>query len=125
MQTNSTGSTTLRFLRHETDAWKRQLAFISEEHIQLKRLLADALAQPMDSSLLLAAEQFHTDLLREGEILNLLRNDVSVFDEDLQRNPLPAGVKSGRQRIGEEINAATAALQRLKDAFNRLLPDQC
>ena len=66
----------LKQLQHESDTWKRSLAFMMDENVQLKNRLAEILKPDFDNSLLDDIEIFQTNFLREDEVISLLKTTL-------------------------------------------------
>ena len=72
-------------IQHESDTWKRLLAFMMSENVYLKERLANVLKYDFDKSLLETLEFFHTSFVEEDEQIEQLRKSVSVLDQLIQR----------------------------------------
>ena len=81
----------LEQLVFESDTWKRNLAFMTEENIRLKSRLSEILQKKMDKTLLPRAEEFHNSFLKHDDLIKVLRNDISGFDKYLPENCLKTG----------------------------------
>ena len=116
----------LKQLQHESDTWKRSLAFMIDENIQLKNRLADILRTEFDKSLLDDIEVFQTNFLREDEMISLLRKDVATLDKLLVREIFEDGkiadnVNRMLKEIRRNISIAETHFGKLKSEFNSYL----
>ena len=116
----------LKQLQHESDTWKRSLAFMIDENIQLKNRLADILRTEFDKSLLDDLEVFQTNFLREDEMISLLRRDVATLDKLLVREIFEDGkiadnINRMLKEIRGNISIAESYFGKLKSEFNSYL----
>ena len=72
----------------ETDTWKRLIAFIIDENIQLKNRIAEVLKDGVDAPLLEEVEKFHNKSLEGDLFIGLLRNDVADLEKLLAKDIL-------------------------------------
>jgi hypothetical protein len=72
-------------IQHESDTWKRLLAFMMSENVHLKERLANVLKNDFDKSLLETLEFFQTSFVEEDDRIEKLRKSISILDQLLQR----------------------------------------
>lgn len=118
----------LKQLQYETDTWKRALAFMSEENIRLKHRLAEVLKDKFEPDLLIWAEAFQNNFIKEDDIIALLHNDIANFDKLLVRElfedgAIVADVKKRVKGIRAHINTAERDFNKLKLEFNNYLTE--
>ncbi len=116
----------LKQLQHESDTWKRSLAFMTDENIRLKNRLADILRNEFDKSLLDDIEVFQTNFLREDEMISLLRKDVATLDKLLVREIFEDGqiadnINRMLKEIRRNISIAESQFTKMKVEFNSYL----
>lgn len=95
----------LKQLQFESDMWKRQLGFMTDENILLKNRISEVLKNGFNRNLLEQLENFQTRFIKEDELIILLRNQVAELDNNLQAEYLKGG---------KELQEITAALKILR-----------
>ncbi len=118
----------LKQLQHESDSWKRQLAFMTEENIFLKNRISEILKNGTDSETLAEIENFHTSFINEDELIGLLRNDIAEYDKWLERERFEDGhiiskVQKKMKELRHGIATAEAKFGKLKSDFNNYLSE--
>jgi hypothetical protein len=116
----------LKQLQHESDTWKRVLGFMSDENVHLKNRLSEILKTNDNKSLLVKAEGFQNNFVREDEVIRLLRNDIAVFDKLLVREIFEDGIVMNDlvkklKLIRSNINKTEKGFNKLKLEFNNYL----
>lgn len=115
-----------RQLEKETDSWKMLIVMLTEENNQLKNRLAETLKNNISQRMLVELENFQTSFINIDELIYLLRRDIAVYDNLLQK------IKSGDSTVVDEIillekelNHSIAATEikfwKLKTDFNKYL----
>lgn len=99
----------LKQLQYESDGWKRLLRFMMDENIHLKNRLSEVLRDQFDKNLLVEVEGFQNNLIKEDEVIGLLRNDVAELDKLLVRE------------ICEDGNIINEIDRRLKNLRNNII----
>ena len=112
----------LEQLRFESDTWKRNLAFMTEENIHLKSRLSEILKKKIDKTLLPSAEEFNSSFLKHDDLIKVLRNDISGFDQLLTREQFENGaiiktVESQLEVIRNNIKVTEERFNTLKLNF--------
>lgn len=79
--TNSSKELKMKQLQFETNSWKRQLIFMMDENIHLKNRLSDLLTGKPRQNLLVKAEKFNNDFVRQDALIAVLRNDIAEFEK--------------------------------------------
>lgn len=115
-------------LQYESDTWKRVLSFMSEENIRLKHRLSEVLRNKFDPRLLVKAEIFQNNFIREDDLIALLQNDIADFDRVLVRElfedgVIVADVKRRVKGIRAHINTVEKGFNKLKFEFNNYLTE--
>ncbi len=98
----------LKQLQFESNTWKRLLCFMMDENIHLKNRIAEILKNDTDNNLLEEIENFQNNLVRQDEVISLLRHDTAELDKLLVREIFDDG------EITKEIN------RKLKDLRNNI-----
>ncbi len=116
----------LHQVKHECAGWKRLLAFMMEENVQLKTQVPEILSNSGDQVLLAGIEQFQDRFISEDGVISLLRNDVAKFEKLLLKEETEVGVLSDQTYRKLEIlrnNLQTLETQfsELRSAFFRFL----
>ncbi len=112
----------LEQLLFESDTWKRNLAFMTEENIRLKNRLSEILKKKIDKTLLPSAEEFNSGFLKHDDLIKVLRNDISGFDQLLTREQFEnsiiiSTVESQLEVIRNNIREAEERFSALKLNF--------
>lgn len=79
--TNSSKELKMKQLQFETNSWKRLLIFMMDENIHLKNRLSDLLTGKPRQNLLVKAEKFNNDFVRQDALIAVLRNDIAEFEK--------------------------------------------
>ena len=117
----------MKQFRHESDSWKRNLEFITQENNYLKNRLADVLRTELaDDDLLNAAEQYQNHFVMEDETIHLLRKDIADLDKLLVREVYEDGklisdVMKKQKKMSAEMKNAVTEFNKLKFDFNNYL----
>ena len=116
----------LKQLQHESDTWKRSLAFMMDENVQLKNRLAEILKSEFDNNLLEDIENFQNNFIRDDEMISLLKTDIAKLDKLLVREIFEDGqivenIKRMLKEIRKNINIAESQFGKLKLEFNSYL----
>lgn len=112
----------LEQLVFESNTWKRDLAFMTEENIRLKNRLSEILKKKIDKTLLPSAEEFNSSFLKHDDLIKVLRNDISGFDQLLTREQFENGaiiktVESQLEVIRNNIKVTEERFNTLKLNF--------
>lgn len=115
-------------LQNESDAWKRQLVFITEETINLKSRISEVLKETDDNEILDSLENFQTSLIKEDELILLLRDDVREYDKLLTKEKFEDGWLERRclnktNELRRSIFLAAEKFESLKSAFYSYLTE--
>jgi len=118
----------LKQLKYESDTLKRMLGFVMEENVRLKNRLSEVLQDKFDTSLLDDVEMFQNRLIKEDELIGLLRNDIAEFDSLLVREIFEDGmilkkVERKLKQLRETIRIAEEHFSKLKSEFNSYLSE--
>ena len=111
----------LEQLVFESDAWKRNLDFMTEENIRLKSRLSEILQKKMDKALLPRAEEFHNSFLKHDDLIKVLRNDISGFDKLLARELFEDGAIINT--VESRLEIIRKNIQKTEERFNALRLD--
>lgn len=111
----------LEQLVFESDTWKRDLAFMTEENIRLKSRLSEILQKKMDKTLLPRAEEFHNSFLKHDDLIKVLRNDISGFDKLLTRELFEDGAIINT--VESRLEIIRKNIQKTEERFNALRLD--
>ena len=105
-------------VKHECAGWKRVLAFMMEENVQLKTLVPEILSSSSDKMLLAGIEQFQDRFIIEDGAIGLLRNDVARFEKELQKEETETGRLS--DQLFSKLGILRNNLQTLETQFSEL-----
>ncbi|MBN8857532.1 MAG: hypothetical protein J0H29_04025 [Sphingobacteriales bacterium] len=111
----------LEQLVFESDTWKRNLAFMTEENIRLKSRLSEILQKKMDKTLLPRAEEFHNSFLKHDDLIKVLRNDISGFDKLLTRELFEDGAIINT--VESRLEIIRKNIQKTEERFNTMKLD--
>lgn len=117
----------IRQFHHESDTWKRNLEFITQENANLKNRLAEVLQSiPADGDILNTAEYYQNEFIREDELVNFLRRDISKLDKLLVQEVYEDGeifqnVIHQQKKLSEDMKGIISGFNRLKFDFNNYL----
>ena len=116
----------LKQLQYESDTWKRLLVFMMGENIHLKYRLSHVLKDKFDKNLLEEVESFQSKLLKEDDLIGLLRNDVAELDKLLVREIFEDGkiikeIDGRLNKLRKNIITAERQFGKLKSDFNNYL----
>lgn len=111
----------LEQLIFESDTWKRNLAFMTEENIRLKSRLSEILQKKMDKTLLPRAEEFHNSFLKHDDLIKVLRNDISGFDKLLTRELFEDGAIINT--VESRLEIIRKNIQKTEERFNTMKLD--
>jgi hypothetical protein len=108
----------LKQLQFESDMWKRQLGFMTDENILLKNRISEVLKNGFNRNLLEQLENFQTRFIKEDELIILLRNQVAELDNNLQAEYLSGGREL--QEITDALKILRANIGVAEKHFGRL-----
>lgn len=116
----------LKQLQHEIDTWKRLLAFMLDENIYLKNRLSEVLKDNFNKNLLDEVENLQNRLVKEDQLIGLLRNEVAELDKLVVREVFGDGkikneVDKKLKKIRDNIKNAESQFGQLKSEFNSYL----
>jgi len=107
----------------EIETWKQLLNSRMEENVLLKNRLSDILKNNYDQNSLEEIEEFQTQFIKEDELTNSLRRDVSDLDSLLYTKMFEDG-KMGKpfdikmDKLGKDIANSITRFRILQSAFN-------
>lgn len=115
-------------LQYESNTWKRLLAFIIDENVQLKYRLSDVLKNNFDKQLLVELENFQSDFVKEDDVVGVLRHDLAELDKLLVAQALEDAKKmieidNKLKRIRNNINTAEKQFSQVKFEFLNYLSE--
>ncbi|MBI1781332.1 MAG: hypothetical protein HYR66_08175 [Sphingobacteriales bacterium] len=115
--------------QNENETWKRILAFIKEENINIKNRLSE-IVKNMDSEedMLERIEYFQNCFVEEDEKLRYMVKEVDVQGKSLIRDiyedgNFVKGVKSNQSRLRKEMEKTEKDFNKLKFEFNSYLSE--
>lgn len=106
--------------------WLRSLDFIQQENIHLKNSLADILKVALSDGMLEEAEYFQNQFLNKDTVIALLRRDIALQSQELERKSQvgeDADKKSIKQqeKLRSDIEKMEKEFSKLKFQFNNYL----
>jgi len=118
----------LKQLQHESDSWKRLLAFIMDENVCLKNRLTEVLKDKFNKNLLEDLEYFHSNFVSEDEMIRLLRNDIVELDKLLVKEIFEDGgiikqVERKLHKLHNDLENIQMQFGKLKLDFNNYLSE--
>ncbi len=113
----------IKELQHETDSWKRRLAFMKEENILFKNTISEILSDGFNRNLLEEVEEFQNRFIKADEVIGLLRNDIAEIDKLLLREIFEDGkivreIELTFKRFRNHLLVAQRQFDNLKTEFN-------
>lgn len=116
----------LEQLQHESNTWKRLLAFMMDENVHLKNRLSDVLKDNFDKELLGQMEFFQTRFVKEDESISLLRHDIATLDKLLAKDifadsNLLAKANKKMKEVRTNMVVSETKFGKLKSDFNIFL----
>lgn len=114
----------IRQLEYESDTWKRQLAFMTDENVHLKERLTETLKDKQQGPTLEEAEIFLNQFIEQDSVITILRNNVAEFDRLLKRERFEDGllinaVVAKHTHLEEDLLIARKKFEDMKIRFNR------
>jgi hypothetical protein len=116
----------LKQVNHESDTWKRIIAFMLEENVYLKNRLSEVLKNEISGESLIELEAFQTNFIKEDQIIISLKNAVIELDKLLIREIFEDGniekkLSSEVHHLRQQIELAEQNFSTLKKNFNNYL----
>lgn len=113
----------VRQFQTEIVAWKELLITRMEENVLLKNRLSDILINNYDQNSLEEIEEFQTKFIKEDELTNLLRRDVSDLDNLLYSQMFEDGKMDKSfdikmQKLCKDIGNSVTRFRNLRSAFD-------
>lgn len=109
---------------HETKTWSRLLEFIKQENTFLKNRLAAVLDHQTDKDFLALAEQFQNRFIINDELIDELRHDINLQENDFAKNDdMACDHKTIRKqdKFRNEMEYFEKNFLGLKNEFNKYL----
>jgi hypothetical protein len=103
--------------------WKQLLDARMEENIYLKYKISEILKNNFNQNLLDEIEEFQTQFIKEDELINLLRKDISELDnyilsKEFQNGKIEKFVNTKIENLRKHIADSTIRLRVSKSAFD-------
>ncbi len=116
----------LKQLNHESDTWKRVIAFMLEENVHLKNRLSEVLKNDITDDSLGSLEIFQTSFIKEDQMIISLKNEVLELDKLLIREIFEDGnvekkLNNKMQHLRKQIEEAEQNFSSLQKSFNNYL----
>lgn len=111
---------------HEVDTWLRTLTYLQQENIYLKNRVADLLRYDINDVFLDDMEYFQTKLLDKDAVLSLMRHDVSLLAEKLNRKTdihTEGQIILKEEQLRRDMEKMETEFGRLKADFNKYVFD--
>ena len=113
-------------LQYEINNLKRLLDFMTDENVHLKNRIAEILSDRFDTYLLEDVDSFQSSILREDNLIALLRNEITEVDSLLSRETnKDAGLLKRTEvklkRLHRNMQNAEKQFGKLKLQFHRFL----
>lgn len=118
----------LLHLQNESDAWKRQLAYMTDETINLKNRISEVLKDVDNKEIVNSLETYQTCLLEEDELILFLRNDIREYERMLYQGRfedfgLENKYRHRTHELRRSIRLATEKFETLKAGFYSYLTE--
>lgn len=113
-------------MEYESDSWKRQLAFMTDENVHLKMRLNEMLKEKDAGPTLEVAEFFLGQFIEHDSVIRVLRNNIAEFDRLLKRETFEDGllinsVVAKYKRLEVDLLTAQNKFEKIKSQFSRHL----
>lgn len=111
-----------KHLQLECSELRQSLLFLKEENVMLKNRLADVLKNSFDENLLEEAESFNNDFIREDQRIHLLRNDLAMLDNLLEKNingKAPVEIQAKINDLRNNITIAEDQFEKMQRRFRK------
>lgn len=123
---NSVPENKLKQLQFEVKSWKRMLAFIMTENVNLKNRLSEILKERFSESMLDDIEAFHYKFLKQDELISVFRNDLANLDTNLDikifnNNTDLLDIIKQMDKLRQNLNSEEIEFIKLKTEFNNYL----
>ena len=118
----------LKQLQYETDSWKHQLEYMSEECVRFKNRLSEILKDRFDKNLLEEVDGFQSRFIKHDEIISVVRDDIVEVDNVLTGKIFQDGKinkETGKKlmRLRNNMTAAERRFIKMKSEFNKFLSE--
>ncbi|HEY0678858.1 MAG TPA: hypothetical protein VGD17_11265 [Chitinophagaceae bacterium] len=118
----------MKQFQQEATGWKRVLAFLLQENAYLKMRLSDVVSNNgMSDDRLAIAEDYQAKLIRNEEIINLMRTDITALESQLTRacneDRLETPLELKQKDLRREFREVVVAFNDLKFNFNDYIAD--
>ena len=123
---NNTQSTIRQFQR-ESDSWKQRVEKLLYQNYYLKNQLTERLDEGNTGRAFLeVAEEYLNRFLAQDEIINLIRHDITVYDQLLVKGinvdePLQEIIEQKNEKMRMELRILDKTFHELKIQFNNFL----
>jgi hypothetical protein len=118
---------TIRQFQHESDSWKRMLEKLVCQNDYLKNQLTERLDEGNTGRAFLeVAEEYLNRFIAQDEIMNLIRHDISVYDQLLLKRKysdedLEELIEQKNEKMRMELRILDKTFHDLKIQFNNFL----
>ena len=120
----------IRQFQHENETWKRMLAFMKEENINIKNRLSEIVKnmEKSDADMLERIEYFQSGFVAEDITVRRLIKEADAQDKVLVRDAYEDGgllktIKGRQAKIRKEIEKTEKEFNKLKFEFNTYLSE--
>ncbi len=113
-------------LKIETGTWKRLIDFFMEENVHSKNRLSNILKDRFDKKLLDEFENFHSEFMKQDEVINLLRGEITeldklLFNEKINDGVNPELIDRKVENLRHNLSDSERSFYKLQLDFNRYL----
>ncbi len=113
-------------LKIETGTWKRLIDFFMEENVNSKNRLSNILKDRFDRKLLDEFEKFHSEFMKQDEVINLLRSEITELDKLLLNQKINDGISPELidrkvENLRHNLSDSERRFSELQLDFNRYL----
>lgn len=117
----------IKQFQYESDAWRRILAFLLQENAILKTRLAEVVRENnVSGDFLEMAEQYQNQFIRNDQIINFIRLDITELDNLLTKNLHENGlvvktISRKQKKLRKELTTLETTFNEIKIHFNNYL----
>lgn len=114
-------------LKYDHERWENELDFYKKEICIFEEHLGDLLARDVERDTLAKIEQFQNQFIRQKEVVDELKHDIHVYEDDLsglERNdvvPNPEEHMPKHQEMAQRIYTFHDYYMELRKDFNTFL----
>jgi hypothetical protein len=124
------GELKIKQLQHQSETWKRDLGFITQENVALKNRLAEILSDgKVTLEFLQKVEAYQNDFIAKDETIRLIRDEIRNWDSLLKKDQYLDGnvvhkkLLAIQKKLSRGIETFTREFNELKFDFNNYMSE--